>query len=67
MGSTKPPHPPDQAPWDPLNGFRVGVVVGALLAAGFMWLFGPMSFWVVATGAVIGGAIGYWSQKRQMP
>lgn len=50
--------------WDPLNGLRVGIVAGALLGAGAMVLTGFVSIWVIVIGAAIGGAIGYWSQKR---
>jgi len=52
-------------PWDPLNGARVGAVVGALAGAALIALSGVASFWMIAGCGAIGGALGYWSEKRK--
>jgi len=58
--------PTGKAPWDPLNGLRIGALAGGLLGASTVALIGSGGVWVVLTGAAAGGAIGYWTQKRQM-
>lgn len=56
--------PLGRMPWDPVNGARVGAVVGALVGAALIALSGLASFWLVAACGVIGGAIGYRSERR---
>ena len=51
-------------PWDPAIGFRVGAVTGGVLGAGLLVLVGVETFWIVIVAAAIGGAIGYWSARR---
>ncbi|MGI9616482.1 MAG: hypothetical protein ACR2QO_26435 [Acidimicrobiales bacterium] len=51
-------------PWDPANGLRVGMFVGALVGTAVAAL-GFAHFWVVAACATIGGAVGFWSEKRK--
>lgn len=55
---------PGRQPWDPANGLRLGAFVGALLGGGVVAV-GYTHFWIVAAGATIGGAVGYWSEKRK--
>lgn len=55
----------DRAPWDPLNGFRVGAltggVVGVLVSVGLsVTPLGPLLI-----GTIGGGVIGYRSEKRK--
>ncbi len=66
MGSPKrSPVPAGRQPWDPANGLRVGGFVGAILGGALVAITGFRSFWIVAVGGAAGGAIGFWSQKRQ--
>ena len=55
---------PGRQPWDPANGLRLGLFVGALLGA-VVVAVGYAHFSIVAAGAVIGGAVGFWSEKRK--
>ena len=57
------PLPPGRQPWDPVNGLRIGILVGGLLAAGVIALTGFTHLWVIVVGGIVGGAIGYFSQK----
>lgn len=54
-------------PWDPANGLRVGLMIGALVGAGLVIVFGRSTIWLVALCAAIGGGLGYWSEKRKQP
>ena len=66
MASAKrAPLPAGRQPWDPANGLRVGALVGALLGAAVTGLVGFLNFWAIAATAAIGGAVGYWSEKRR--
>lgn len=56
--------PPGRQPYDPVNGFRVGAVVGGLVAVLITVGLGFPSIWLALAGAVVGGAIGYRSEKR---
>ena len=56
---------PGRQPYDPINGMRVGTLVGAILGAIVAGLT-DLGFWTVIVLAVIGGAAGYWSQKRKL-
>lgn len=62
--SKRRPPSPGRQPWDPANGLRVGILAGGFVGAGVIALTGIASFWIVAAFAAIGGAIGYWSEKR---
>lgn len=55
---------PGRQPWGPADGLRVGVFVRALLGAGAVAV-GYAHFWIVAAGATVGGAVGFWSEKRK--
>ena len=52
-------------PWDPANGLRVGGLVGGLVGAAVIAFTGFTHFWVIAATGAIGGAIGFWSEKRK--
>ena len=56
--SGRPPH-------EAVNGLRIGALIGGVLGALVVWLFDVTSIWVVVAGAVIGGAYGYFSQRRE--
>ena len=64
VGSVERSGVPGRQPWDPANGLRVGVAVGALLGGAVVAVTGP-HLSVVAAGAAVGGAIGLWSEKRK--
>ncbi len=56
----------DRPPWDPVNGLRVGIVIGALLGAAAVAVTGISSVWIVAVCAVIGGGLGYrWERRKR--
>ncbi len=61
------PTPADRQPWDPANGLRVGVVAGGLLGAALLAVTGFANFWVVGLAGAVGGAVGFWSEKRKQP
>lgn len=52
-------------PWDPANGLRVGVFVGALYGTGLVAVTGFSSFWLVAIAGGAGGAVGFWTEKAK--
>ena len=56
----------ENQPLDQVNGLRVGTVTGALVGATIVAATGVVSFWIVAGLAVIGGVIGYWTEKRKL-
>lgn len=51
--------------WDQAIGLRIGLAVGGLLGALIIALTGIVSFWILVFTAAIGGAIGFWSEKRK--
>jgi len=55
--------PPGHQPYDRLTGVRVGVLAGALL--GGLGAFVAGLSWLIAVGAIAGGATGWWYQRRQ--
>ncbi|MFW2383180.1 MAG: M20/M25/M40 family metallo-hydrolase [Acidimicrobiales bacterium] len=57
----------EHQPLDPVNGLRVGTVIGTLAGATIVAVGGLFSFWIVVGLAAIGGGIGYWSEKRKLP
>jgi UDP-N-acetylmuramyl pentapeptide phosphotransferase/UDP-N-acetylglucosamine-1-phosphate transferase len=54
-------------PWDPANGLRVGVMMGALIGAGLFIVSGRSTLWLIVVSAAVGGGIGFWSEKRKQP
>lgn len=56
---------PGRAPWDPVNGLRIGALTGGLIGAALIALSGVASFWIIACCGAIGGGVGYWSEKRK--
>jgi len=63
---TRPRIPPGRQLYDPLNGFRVGGFAGALIASLVVAAVGMAYVWLALVGAVLGGAIGYWSERRRL-
>jgi hypothetical protein len=59
--------PVGRQPWDPANGLRVGTMVGGMVGAAFIAATGLFSFWLIAVPGVVGGCLGYWSEKRKQP
>lgn len=64
MGVSKPELPAGRPPWDPWNGARVGIIAGGTAGVGVTLALSMTSFWLVPVGAVAGGVLGYWSEKR---
>lgn len=58
--------PPGRQPYDVLNGFRIGALVGGILGAIVMVVTSFDSLWVLLVGAVVGGAIGYVYERRRL-
>ncbi len=59
-------YPKGHQPWDPVNGLRVGALVGALVGAGIAAIAGSVAGWLIGGGALLGGAVGYFDQKRRL-
>jgi hypothetical protein len=49
----------------PVNGLRVGALAGGLFGAAGALLAGAGVGWFLLVGGALGGAIGYWSEKRK--
>lgn len=64
VGTAEGSSSPGRTPWDPVNGMRVGAMVGGLVGALAMTITGLANLWIVIGGGVIGGAVGFWSEKR---
>ena len=58
--------PPGRQPYDPLTGFRVGAIAGALLGGLGVLAVGTGAIWLIFVGALGGGFIGYRSEKRKL-
>ena len=54
-------HPPH----DVINGLRVGAFIGGVAGGLIIWLLDVTTIWIVIAGAVLGGAYGYWSERRK--
>jgi LPXTG-motif cell wall-anchored protein len=62
----RPRLPPGRPPWEPINGVRIGGIVGVLVG-GIVTALGDISNpWFIVGGATIGGGVGYWVTKRKM-
>jgi|COG998Drversion2_1049125.scaffolds.fasta_scaffold01557_3 hypothetical protein len=59
-------YPPGRQPYDPLNGFRVGALFGGIIGVLPAAILGPYTAVTMVGGAAIGGAVGYWWEKRTM-
>lgn len=57
--------PAGRAPHDTINGFRVGSMAGALCGGLVTAVVGVSLAWLIFAGAALGGAVGYWSEKRK--
>jgi hypothetical protein len=57
---------PGQQPYDPLNGLRVGGLAGGIVGGVATAVTSVDNAWLVVAGALVGGAIGYLSEKRRM-
>ena len=58
--------PAGHPPHDPLNGFRVGAFAGGIMGLLGSWLVASPNFIALLAGAVVGGAVGYWTEKRRL-
>ena len=58
--------PPGRQPYDPLNGLRVGALSGGLMGAIATFATGAGYAWLVLVGAGVGGAVGYWFERRSL-
>jgi hypothetical protein len=59
-------YPAGRQPYDPLNGLRVGALAGGVVGVLPAAILGPRAAWTMLIGAVIGGAVGFWWEKRAM-
>jgi len=57
--------PPGTQPWDTATAVRVGAVTGAVLGGLLLLVTGIGFFWIVFVTAAVGGAIGFWTEKRR--
>ena len=57
--------PSGTSPWDVFSGIRVGVVAGGLTGAVLTLVAGWSAAWTVPAVAVLGGAVGYVTEKRR--
>jgi len=64
--SGRPRYRRGHQPWDPINGMRVGGLTGGLLGGILMAVVGIAAPWPILTGAVVGGAVGYFDQQRRL-
>lgn len=58
--------PAGTQPYDPLNGIRVGALVGGVIAAIVAVAIGFPSFWAALGGAVAGGVLGYRIERARL-
>lgn len=58
--------PPGRQPYDALNGLRIGALAGGVLGVIATVLFSLANIGPTLAGAVIGGAAGYFSEKRKV-
>jgi len=58
--------PPGTQVYDTFNGARVGAIIGALIGAVVTALTSPGLAWSVPVGAVLFGAIGYFTERRRV-
>lgn len=56
--------PPGRQPYDPLNGLRIGAIVGGVL--GGLLAAVTRFVWFLPAGATLGGTVGYWSERRKL-
>ena len=63
----RPTYPPGRQPYDRLNAIRIGAFSGGILGA--IVAATMRGIWAVAilVGAVIGGALGAWWDRRSRP
>ncbi len=66
MEQPSPRYPEGRQPWDPINGVRVGGLVGALIGGGVAAILGAAAGWLIGGGAALGAAVGYFDQKRRL-
>ncbi len=57
--------PAGRPPWDPLNGLRIGVLVGGVVGVTITLITPVTGIWLTLAGGAVGGALGYWSEKRR--
>jgi hypothetical protein len=50
---------------DPINGLRVGALAGGLLGALITAMTSVTNAWLVMLIGVIGGAVGFWTEKNR--
>ncbi len=51
---------------DPVNGLRVGMLAGGLLGALITVLTSVGYAWLVFALGLIGGVIGFWTERRRL-
>lgn len=50
---------------EPINGLRIGGFAGGLLGAAIAVIFSSSVAWLIFVFGIIGGAIGFWSERRR--
>lgn len=63
---TGPSYPPGHQPYDGLNGLRIGALAGGLLAVIPTAMLGFGFGWLIVVGAVVGSAVGYVWERRDL-
>ena len=63
--SDDPSVPSGHEPHDPLNGIRVGALIGGLFGALITALTSVANAWLVFIGAAVGAIVGCRSQRKR--
>ena len=58
-------YPAGRPPHDPINGFRVGALAGGITGVLASWLVADPHPAALLVGAVVGGFVGYLTEKRK--
>jgi len=58
-------YPAGHPPHDAINGLRVGAFAGGIMGILGSWLVASPHLIALVVGAVVGGGVGYWTERRK--